>query len=115
MNKLIPIAIFSILLITACVDTATQNRIRPVSGDSFLGRLHIDARIEQICVFNTSLAIIFLALIGVSLYFEAGDLLLLQIVGMIFMIAAVHLFCNNEIITFVVMALVVLKPYLLGN
>ena len=115
MNKLIPLAIISILLVTACIDTATQNRIRPVSGDSLLGRLHLDARMERICVFNTSLAIIFLALIGFAVYAKSEDYIVFQIVGTIFLIAAIQLFCQNEIVTFVVIALLVLKPYVMGG
>ena len=116
MNKLVPLAIISILMITACMDTATQNRIRPVSGGNFLGKLHLDARIERICVFNTSIAIIFVALIGFALYSKGGDSFLFQVLGTIFLIAAVQLFCQNEVVTFVIIAILVLKPYVFpGN
>jgi len=115
MNKLIPILIISIIMVSACLDTASQNRIRPVAGDSFFGQLHLDARMDRICVFNTSIMIIFLALIGFSIYAQAEEFFIMQIVGTIFLIAAIQLFCQNEVVTFIVIAILVLKDYILGK
>jgi len=59
--------------------------------------------------------IIFLALIGFSIYAQAEEFFIMQIVGTIFLIAAIQLFCQNEVVTFIVIAILVLKDYILGK
>ena len=79
------------------------------SGGGFLGSLHVGARIQQICVFNTSMVIIFVMVIGLSVYAKAKQLPM-QILGILILMGAVQMFCQNNVITFIVIALMVVKP-----
>jgi len=104
----------AVVLLGGCIQEGSgSNRITPVSsGGGLLGSLHVGSRIENICVFNTSLVIIFLALIGFMIYVKGGELIpiLGEIIGVIFIIAAVQLFCQNEIVTFITVAILIIKP-----
>ena len=106
--------LLAIVLLGGCLEqTGASKRITPVSsGGGLLGSLHLGARVENLCVFNTSLVIIFLALIGFMLYAKLGELIPIvgEIIGVIFIIAAVQLFCQNEIVTFVTVAILIIKP-----
>ena len=81
------------------------------SGGGFLGSLHVGARISQICVFNTSMFIIIVAVVGLSIYAKAQKLPL-QIFGILIIMAGIQMFCANRTVTFIVVALLVVKPML---
>ena len=104
----------AVVLLGGCLsESGASNRITPVSSSGgLLGSLHLGSRIENICVFNTSLVIIFLALIGFMLYAKLGKLVPIvgEIIGVIFIIAAIQLFCQNEIVTFITVAILIIKP-----
>ncbi len=104
-----------LLAILLFLTTVYAARISPVtSGSGFLGDLHIDARVQRLCAFNTSMVIIFLAIIGFSIY-AWSSFIVTRILGTIFIMATVYLFCQNEVVTFVVVALLVVKPLIFGE
>ncbi|MFH1786197.1 MAG: hypothetical protein ABH829_00890 [archaeon] len=84
------------------------------AGGGFLGSLHVGARLQGICVFNTSMVIIIVTVVGLSVYMGAKKLPV-QILGMLILMAGVQMFCQNRTVTFIVIALTVVKPMIHGG